>query len=404
VDSLKNLIAEHENIPTQEQRLIFGGKELTNNTTLGEYSIQKESVVHLVRLLPNSPHSTSSTTSSSSSSAYPQIQSQPISQLHSGHVGQPQPQGVMVRPPGSFPQPGYPGYSGAPPQFGQQQFVAESTQQLPTTFCPYCLVPLAYFPGSRLIQCPRCTKISELKPMALLTMACGLCGCALRYAPCYSIVRCPRCQALVKTLPQVQQTPPPIIQTTVPPDIKTRVVDEKKKPLTLPAPGGEMEMQSFVENKEVENLSKQFSQTSMITVGPQSVFHSSQNVTRVADQDQDQDQESLDIAYSSLPSPPTTTTSSFLRGGVSIQTEDEKPSKKRKRKKIKIKMGHMKNYFKVKKQYCFLFIFCFFLCVCFSILYGGGGGLAFFLFVFCFLLIYVQSIKNQRSPYINMSE
>jgi len=232
VESLKNLIADHEGVPPQEQRLIFGGKELSNTASLGEYSIQKESIVHLVRLLPHSagaPSSSSSSSSSlSSSSSSPHLPRYP----GSGRSQGPPFSGRPPFPPGSFPQPGYPGtqaqFIGQPPHFVGQQ----PPQQLPTTFCPHCLVPLAFIPGSRLIQCPRCTKLSELKPMVLLTMACGLCGCALRYAPCYSIVRCPRCQALVKTLPQAQTSPPPIIRGSPVTEIKQKppsTVEEKKR-------------------------------------------------------------------------------------------------------------------------------------------------------------------------------
>ena len=47
VGKLKVKIFEKEGVPTEQQRLLFSGKQLEDSRTIGDYNIQKSNTLHL---------------------------------------------------------------------------------------------------------------------------------------------------------------------------------------------------------------------------------------------------------------------------------------------------------------------------------------------------------------------
>ena len=48
IENLKRKICDKQGVPADQQRLIFSGKQLENGNTIGDYSMQQGSTVHLV--------------------------------------------------------------------------------------------------------------------------------------------------------------------------------------------------------------------------------------------------------------------------------------------------------------------------------------------------------------------
>lgn len=56
VESLKEKVAEKSGVPSDIMRLIFAGKQLVDEKTIGDYDINKESTLHLLLRLRGGDH------------------------------------------------------------------------------------------------------------------------------------------------------------------------------------------------------------------------------------------------------------------------------------------------------------------------------------------------------------